>query len=306
MRLRIDLAYDGTDFSGWASQPGLRTVQETVQEALGTALRTDPVPVTCAGRTDSGVHARGQVLHVDVDEAVLASSAGRSPVAPTDALVRRLNGILPADVAVRAVAPVPAAFDARFSALWRRYAYRVSDSPATLDPLAVRHVLRWSRPLDVPLMARAAETLQGRHDFAAFCKAREGATTIRTLEHFTWARDEAGLAVAHVRADAFCHSMVRALVGCLLAVGEGRRPVEWPAAVLAAGERTSHVAVAHAHGLVLEEVAYPADADLGARNERTRARRRADEVAGHACPDIEPDTQPDEGPADSEHEGDRG
>ncbi|TIC81869.1 tRNA pseudouridine(38-40) synthase TruA [Nocardioides sp. GY 10127] len=282
MRLRIDLAYDGTDFSGWAAQPGLRTVQDEVQRALGTALRTDPVPVVCAGRTDAGVHARGQVLHTDVDEAAVVAAAGRSAQPPVDALVRRLNGILPTDVAVRGARRAPDAFDARFSALWRRYAYRVADDPAVLDPLSVRHVLRWNRPLDVEAMAEAARPLRGRHDFAAFCKAREGATTIRTLEHLTWERDAAGLAVAHVRADAFCHSMVRALVGCLLAVGEGRRPVTWPAEVLATRARTSHVAVAHAHGLVLEEVAYPDDAELAARNERTRARRTEDELD---CPD---------------------
>ncbi len=261
MRLRIDLAYDGTAFHGWAAQPGLRTVQGELQAALATVLRTpEPVPVVCAGRTDAGVHARGQVVHVDVEGV-------------PDGLSRRLNGVLPDDVRVREVAEAPPGFDARFGALWRRYAYRVADAETTLDPLARHHVLTWPRPLDLDLMNEASAPLVGRHDFAAFCKQREGATTIRTLLDLSWARDDAGRAVATVRADAFCHSMVRSLVGCLLAVGEGRRPPAWAAEVLAAGRRDAAVAVAAAHGLTLEEVAYPPDDELAARAEETRARR---------------------------------
>lgn len=280
MRLRIDLAYDGTDFHGWAGQPGLRTVQGTLEAALATTLRVPDAPVVCAGRTDSGVHARGQVVHVDVEHDDLVASAGRSEDPPAIALLRRLNGILPADVRVRRVAEAAPGFDARFSALWRRYAYRIADRPETLDPLARRHVLAWGRPLDEALMNDAAALLVGRHDFAAFCRAREGATSIRTLEHLTWERDAAGLLVATVRADAFCHSMVRALVGCLVAVGEGRRPVAWAGDVLAAEVRDPAVTVVHAHGLTLEEVGYPDDADLAVRAEQTRARREAGDVDG--------------------------
>ena len=264
MRLRIDLSYDGTDFHGWATQPGLRTVQGTLEAALATVLRRPEVAVVCAGRTDTGVHARGQVVHLDLPEAPY-----------DDRLERRLNGILPADVRVRAVAPAPEGFDARFAATWRRYAYRIADAPALVDPLARGHVLAWPRPLDVAAMAEASEPLRGLQDFAAFCKRREGATTIRTLQRLDWSRDDAGLVVATVRADAFCHHMVRSLVGCLLAVGEGRRPVGWPAEVLAAGERDSAVAVVPAHGLTLEEVGYPADDELGAQAEQARARREA-------------------------------
>jgi tRNA pseudouridine38-40 synthase len=265
VRLRLDLAYDGTDFHGWAAQPSLRTVQGELEKALATVLRVDAVHVTCAGRTDTGVHARGQVVHLDVDAGVLTEAAGRSTVPAADALARRLNGVLPVDVRVHRLTEVPGAFDARFSALWRRYAYRIADAPELVDPLVRTAVLAWPRSLELDAMNAAAELLTGEHDFAAFCRRREGATTIRTLLELRWARDSAGLAVATVRADAFCHSMVRALVGCLVAVGEGRRTPEWAAVVLRSAERDPGVTVMHARGLTLEEVAYPADADLAAQ-----------------------------------------
>ena len=263
MRIRIDLSYDGSGFHGWAAQPGLRTVQGTLEAALATVLRLPEVSVVCAGRTDTGVHARGQVGHLDL------------PATAYDERLERLNGILPADVRVRAVAAAPEGFDARFSAVWRRYAYRVADGPGLADPLTRGHVLAWPRPLDLAAMTAASAALLGLQDYAAFCKRREGASTIRTLQDLSWARDPAGLAVATVRADAFCHHMVRSLVGCLLAVGDGRRPVGWPAEVLAAGVRDSAVAVVPAHGLVLEEVGYPEPADLAAQADRARTRREA-------------------------------
>ena len=275
MRLRIDLAYDGTDFHGWAAQPGLRTVQGELTTALETALRAPEVGLVCAGRTDTGVHARGQVVHTDVDEELLSASAGRSTDPPLDALLRRVNGILDPDVRVRRVVAAAAGFDARFSALWRRYAYRIADAPGSVDPLARGHVLAWPRSLDLAAMNEASALLVGEHDFASFCKQREGATTIRTLLDLTWERDAAGRAVATVRADAFCHSMVRALVGCLVAIGEGRRSPAWAGEILRAQTRDPAVTVVHAHGLTLEEVAYPDDADLAAQAERARTRRVA-------------------------------
>lgn len=267
MRLRIDLAYDGTHFHGWAAQPRLRTVQGELTGALATVLRTPQVQVVCAGRTDAGVHARGQVVHTDVADELLPEGLDR--------LARRLNGVLPADVRVRGVVRAPEGFDARFGALWRRYAYRVADRAELVDPLTRHHVLAWPRALDLDLMNEASALLVGRHDFASFCKQREGATTIRTLLDLSWERDDAGVAVATVRADAFCHSMVRALVGCLLAVGEGRRPVAWAGEMLRAEKRDAAVAVVHAHGLTLEEVAYPADDELAARTVQTMAKRVA-------------------------------
>lgn len=273
MRIRIDLAYDGSDFKGWATQPGLRTVQGELEAALATVLRLPRVQVTCAGRTDTGVHARGQVTHVDVEAATVTESAGRAQDPPLDALRRRLNGFLPPDIRVRRTRAAADGFDARFSALWRRYTYRIADDPTTADPLERHHVLAWPRPLDLQAMNEAAALLLGEHDFASFCKKREGATTIRTLLDLAWERDGEGRAVATVRADAFCHNMVRSLVGCMVAVGEGRRTPEWAGEILRAAVRDPAVAVVPPHGLTLEEVGYPDDADLAAQAGRARALR---------------------------------
>ena len=262
MRLRIDLGYDGSGFHGWARQPGLRTVQGELERALDLAFHGPGHEVTVAGRTDTGVHARGQVAHVDADDEV-----------DPDRLLRQLNGILDADVRVRAVTTAPDGFDARFSAVWRRYAYRIADRVDLVDPLTRGWVLRWGRPLDETAMNAASEGLLGEHDFASFCKKREGATTVRALLHLGWARDAGGLLVATVRADAFCHHMVRSLVGCLLAVGEGRREPAWAAEVLSREARDPAVTVVPAHGLVLEEVGYPSDDLLAARVEESRRMR---------------------------------
>ena len=294
VRVRLEVAYDGGGFSGWAAQPGRRTVQGVLEEALGRVLRV-PVGLTVAGRTDAGVHAIGQVVHADLpaeawaalgrpgrrgggpDAAGTASGAdaagtGSGTAAGSD-LVRRLAGVLPPDVRVWTVGVAAAGFDARFSALWRRYAYRVTDAPGGADPLRRHDTLAWPRPLDRDALAAASAGLLGEHDFAAYCRRREGATTVRTLLQLDWDRDPAGVLVATVRADAFCHSMVRSLVGALLAVGDGRRPPAWPASLLTAGERSGAVTVAPAHGLTLVEVAYPPDPDLAARAEATRRRR---------------------------------
>jgi tRNA pseudouridine38-40 synthase len=275
VRLRIDCAYDGADFSGWAAQPTLRTVQGTLEDALATALRIPQARITVAGRTDSGVHARGQVAHLDVEPEVVTASAGRSTDPPLDALARRVDGILPPDLRVRRISEAPDGFDARFSAIWRRYAYRIVDAQELADPLVRGHVLTWPRHLDLDAMNAASAPLVGLQDFAAFCKQREGATTVRTLLDLAWSRDAGGLVVGSVRADAFCHNMVRALVGSLIAVGEGRQPATWPAEVMAGRRRDAGVRVVHAHGLTLEEVGYPDDAELAAQSERARAKREA-------------------------------
>jgi tRNA pseudouridine38-40 synthase len=269
MRLRMDLAYDGAGFHGWARQPDLRTVQGELERALATVLRVDEVGVTCAGRTDTGVHARGQVAHVDVEEAPIVNQPER--------VRRQLDGLLPDDVRVRRVAEAAPDFDARFSAVWRRYAYRIADRADAQDPLTRGYVLAWKRPLDLDAIDRASKDLLGRHDFASFCKQREGATTIRTLLDLSWVRDEAGVLVGTVRADAFCHHMVRSLVGCLVSVGEGRRPPGWAAEVLAAERRDPAVTVAPAHGLTLEEVGYPPDDELAARASAARRMRTAED-----------------------------
>lgn len=277
-RLRLDIAYDGAPFVGWARQPGLSSVQESIETALSTILRVPDAALTVAGRTDSGVHARGQVAHVDVPIEALESAPGRSDAAPTDALLRRLNAILRKEhegaIVVMGVSEAPEGFDARFSAIWRRYVYRISDEGAPRDPLARANVLWHDRELDPDAMHRAGRPLLGEHDFLAYCKPREGATTIRTLQRLDVRRCSRGLVKIEVQADAFCHSMVRALVGSLLAVGEGRADEAMLARRLA--ERTHYgMHVAPAHGLTLEEVGYPADHELAARALQARNRRGA-------------------------------
>jgi tRNA pseudouridine38-40 synthase len=259
----MDLSYDGTQFSGWAVQPGRRTVEGVLAETLGRVLRLGEAPrLTVAGRTDAGVHARGQVAHADLPEDAWAAGAG--------AVSRRLARALPPDIRVRRIGPAPAGFDARFSALWRRYSYRICDDLAAADPLRRHDTLWHPRGLDLAAMNAAAAGLLGEHDFAAFCRRREGATTVRALRRLDWRRDAAGVAVACVVADAFCHNMVRALVGALLPVGEGSRPPAWPSAVLAAAVRDPAVRVVPPHGLCLEEVRYPDGAGLADRAVLTR------------------------------------
>ena len=280
-RVRIDLSYDGGGFSGWAHQPGQRTVQQVLEDALSQVLRADPpVQLTVAGRTDAGVHARGQVAHADLP---LAAWLDAAPV-----ILRRLARLLPADVRVRRIGAAPDGFDARFSALSRRYSYRVCDDVTGPEPLR-RHDTLWTRrEIEIGPMNEAAALLLGEHDFAAFCRRREGATTVRELLSLSWSRPELTVpgsgvpgsgvprvAEATVIADAFCHSMVRALVGALLKVGEGARPPSWPAQVLTARVRDSAVPVVPPHGLCLEEVCYPPPGQLAERALATRRVRPA-------------------------------
>lgn len=277
VRVRLDLSYDGKDFSGWAKQPsGRRTVQGEIEDALRTVTRSaGTYDLTVAGRTDAGVHARGQVAHVDLPEDVWAEHREK--------LLRRLAGRLAHDVRIWRVAEAPSGFNARFSAIWRRYAYRVTDNPGGVDPLLRGHVLWHDWELDVEAMNAASAALLGEHDFAAYCKKREGATTIRTLQELSWVRGEDGIVTATVRADAFCHNMVRSLVGALLYVGDGHRGVEWPGKVLAAAGRDSSVHVVKPHGLTLEEVGYPADELLAARSREARNMRTLPGAAGAGC-----------------------
>ena len=277
MRLRLDIAYDGTDFNGWAVQDGLRTVAGVLDDALSTVFRA-PLRLFAAGRTDSGVHATGQVAHVDVPADVLGHAYGRGGHAgdPEFApLIRRLARFLPEDVRVRQIVRAPTGFDARFSALRRHYTYRISLALHGVDPQDARFVTPWTRPLDVDAMALASQSLLGLHDFAAFCRHRPGATTIRELQRMDWVRD-GDLVTANVTADAFCWSMVRSLVGALLAVGEGRREPAWCATLLTATARSSDFAAAPARGLSLVGVDYPPDDQLAARVAVTRDTRTRD------------------------------
>jgi tRNA pseudouridine38-40 synthase len=242
-------------------QPERRTVCGVLAGALTVVLR-EPVALTVAGRTDAGVHATGQVAHADLP-------ADLDP----EWLVRRLARLLPPDVRVRAVTPVPAEFDARFSALRRHYRYRVATAAHGAEPLRAHDTVSWPHPLHLDAVSAASERLLGEHDFAAFCKRREGATTVRALQRLSWTREPDGVVCAAVSADAFCHSMVRSLVGALLDVGRGRRAPDWPAGLLLRGERASEVPVAPAHGLTLVGVDYPPAAELAARASATRRLR---------------------------------
>lgn len=272
VRLRLHLSYEGTDLAGWQRQGDLRTGQALLEDALRIVFRLPHEPATvCAGRTDAGVHARGQVVHVDMP---------RTAWERIDAPAHRLRGVMPADVVVHSIDVAPEGFDARFSVDRRRYVYRVSDRDG-VDPLVRRFVLDHGHSLDVERLNRASTALLGLHDFAAFCRRNEGRTTVRTLLEFHWRR-ESGLVLATVSADAFCHSMVRSLVGALLPVGDGRQPEDFPARVLHGGERIPAVTVVPPHGLTLEEVLYVPDEVLGEQAALARRRRTIDDAEGAA------------------------
>lgn len=280
IRLRLDISYDGTHFHGWAKQPGLRTVQGQIEAALQQLTRSNEITqLTVGGRTDAGVHARGQVAHVDIDEDALESwlrNAHSRETLSTDLMRRRLNGVLQRtadDARIQSVSVVSEEFDARFSAMSRRYEYRIADQRAFCDPLLRRFTVHLDHELDDELLTRASSSLLGLRDFATFCRAREGATSIRTLQRFEWTRDSSGVLVGAVQADAFCHSMVRALVGAVTAVASGKLDIQELGELAASLERTARFAVMPALGLSLEEIVYPAGQKVGERAQESRARR---------------------------------
>lgn len=279
VRVRLGIAYDGTDFHGWATQKvGLRTVAGVLEEKLALVCR-EPVTLVVAGRTDAGVHANGQVAHFDVSPGAFSQ---RSLAQPED-LVRRLSRMLPADIRLHSADAAPAGFDARFSALRRHYVYRVTTHPAGPLPVRVRDTAPWRKPIDLAKVQEASDMLLGLNDFVAFCRAREGATTIRELQRFEWrdvsTPDEPQTYEAHVSADAFCWSMVRSLVGSVLTVGEGKREPGFSEELLGMDRRSSDVPVAPAQGLNLVGVDYPPEEELAARAEATRAIRTPEDLA---------------------------
>jgi tRNA pseudouridine38-40 synthase len=254
-RLRINIAYDGTAFFGWATQPDKRTIQDLVEEAVARISRGD-VESVVAGRTDAGVHAIGQVIHIDLPDAVFADGLTYRD------LRYKLNRILDEDVRIMDISDAPEGFHARFSALRRIYTYKILDNNEVIAPLSRYDVAPWYRPLDVDLMNQASALVLGHHDFAAFCKFKEGGTTIRTLEKYQWHRDSEGLLIAEVVADAFCYSMVRNLVGAVVCVADGRKDPSWMAELLANKERVSDSLVFPARGLSLTRVEYPSNDEL--------------------------------------------
>jgi tRNA pseudouridine38-40 synthase len=272
IRWRLDVSYDGTNFSGWAAQPGRRSVQGELERWITRILRLDEeAQLVCAGRTDAGVHARGQVVHLDLDPMVITD--GGEP------LVRRLNKVLGGDCVVRRISAAPPGFDARFAAIWRRYVYRLSDAAVPPDPLYRFQIAQIPTKVDLARLNEEAAALIGLRDFGAFCRRREGGSTIRTLLELAVRRVPTGPMVGviecTVRADAFCHSMVRSLVGALVAVATGKRDHEWLAAITERGVRDSTITVMPAAGLTLEEVGYPADHELATRVLEARALREA-------------------------------
>lgn len=250
LRLRIDLAYDGTNYSGWAKQPQQRTIQEEIESALATITQS-PIETIVAGRTDAGVHARGQVIHVDVPESFEFVD-----------LAFKLNCMLDDDIRIVKVAAQTKAFHARFSATQRSYTYKILDANQIIAPLHRLDVAPWYRTLEMDTLNIASALLLGTHDFAAFCKFREGANTTRNLVRFNWIRNDEGYLIADIAADAFCYSMVRNLVGAVVCVAEGRNSIEWISAMLVNKERVPDSLVFVARGLTLHHVDYEGEAQV--------------------------------------------
>ena len=258
-QLVVSLAYHGARFHGFARQenPPQRTVQGELEAALSTLLRRRATTV-CAGRTDAGVHALGQVVNCPVSAGEL-SSLGSAAV--LDKMRVSLNALTGDDVAVRALRPGPPAFSARFDAVRRVYRYRIVCGP--VPPLFLRDFSWWHRtPLDVDAMRAAAARFVGEHDFKSFCRAAsaQGKNTVRTVESVEVFEEEAlgeSCLSVEVVGNAFLHSMVRTMVGTLVEVGEGKRAPQSVAGVLAACDRAAAGETAPAQGLVFERVDYP-------------------------------------------------
>lgn len=273
-RFRIDLGYDGTDFQGWAKQPGYRTVQGELLVALEKIFgpTEDDFGMRVGGRTDAGVHALGQVCHIDITPEQ-QKRLGRTPFGAA-----RLQSLLPSEIVVYAVAPAKPGFDARFSAIGRSYRYLIADGKSPRSPLSARYELWVHTELDVSEMKKAAKKLTGLRDFGAFCKPRAGATTIRDLKELRVTRFLDNIEV-YLVADAFCHNMVRSLVGALIRVGEGKLSAEELSKLQLSAKRESKFKVISAHGLALTSIDYVPDELLGEQAEKTRRRRTTEEIS---------------------------
>ena len=246
-RCKFVVAYDGTDFRGYAAQPDVRTVEGVLAEALEKVLRRPAANLTCAGRTDAGVHAWGQVVSFDADP---------EPDIVPDRLRSSLNGMLGPEVVVRSVEPAGPGFDARRSATWRTYAYAVVNRPVP-DPFLARYAWWVPEPLELPALRLGADPFVGEHDFAAFCrKGPAGATTTRRVLSSRWVAAEEGVLRYEITATAFCWQMVRAIVGTLVDVGAGKiRPGDL-LRILRSGDRAAAGRLAPPQGLCLWHVGY--------------------------------------------------
>jgi tRNA pseudouridine38-40 synthase len=271
LRFWIDFSYDGTNFSGWAKQRDQRTIQGEMESALEPITR-NPISLQVAGRTDAGVHASAQVAHFDLPERDHNGEAWN-----LDDIAYRLNRMLTEEIRIHKISLAPKFFHARFSALTRSYIYKIADGGQLISPLLRYDIATWYRPLDAKRMNQAITPLLGQHDFAAYCKARDTGTTIRTLKEFTFERGAENFIAAKVTADAFCHSMVRSLIGAAVCVGEGRFEPAWMKEVLDGKERIGESLVFPARGLTLTDVTYPKDDELESRLTIT-VRRRDEEL----------------------------
>jgi len=265
-RARIDLSYDGTNFYGWGKQRDQRTIQGELEEALFTLFQ-QRIDTTVAGRTDAGVHATGQVCHVDLPDHDYGDIA------------YRLNRILTEEIRIKSIQRVSSDFHARFGALRRHYIYKILDGNRLLEPLKRFDVAPWYRELDIDLMNQAANLVIGERDFFSFAKFRENSTTIRDLQRFEFERNSEGLIIAQITADAFLYNMVRSLIGTMVYIGEGRFPVDWAREVLERKERPSDSIVFPARGLTFVGVDYPEDSQLAARVAKTMALRKSNSDA---------------------------
>lgn len=239
---RLDLAYDGSGFRGYARQRGQRTIQDELEQALATYLKTE-VATSVAGRTDAGVHAEGQVVSFAHDDEL-----------ETEWFRRGLDGLLGPEISVRSVIQVSDDFNARFSATWRRYRYLI-DMSLSADPLTRGFVWHVGRSLDVAAMSRAAKAFVGEHDFSSFCRSVEGKSNVRRVSELTLVEDDQTL-TTWVRANAFCHQMVRSIMGYLYDVGRGFSDGALVEEVIALGDRSRVTTVAPPHGLTLWAVGY--------------------------------------------------
>lgn len=281
VRMRGDIAYDGTEFHGWATQgkpEQLRTVQDELEAALRLVLQRPGLATVVAGRTDAGVHATAQVFHVDVPLAALARIRGtdESFTAKVQALYRRIRSLVKirGDVYLNSLEPVPASFHARFSALSRQYNYRIADALSPHNPLR-RADTMWHRyPLDAEAMNTLGAELIGLHDWASFAIPKPHATTIREVKEFSWARDSDGVLVGNVVADAFCHHQVRFMVGAAVAVGQGVLTIDQVLKIQAQLQRSRLIKLMPANGLTLIGVEYPAPNAFASQAKITMARRQ--------------------------------